>query len=203
MLVPWKKSYDKPRQDIKKQRHHFADKCPYTQSYGFSSSHVQMWQLDHKEIWAPKNGCFQIMVLEKILESPLDSKEIKPVNPKGNQPWIFIGRLMLKLQYFGLLMQRASSLEKTLMPGKIEGKRRRRQQRMRWLVSIIFSTDMSLSKLQEIVKDRGAWRAIAHGVTDSQTWLSDWTTTTKYINPLIFFILFNPTISILGIWLRG
>ena len=85
-------SYDKPRQCIKKQRHHFADKGPYSQSYGFSSNHVQMWELDHKGSWAPKNWCFQIVVLEKTLERPLDSKEIKPVNPKGNQPWIFIGR---------------------------------------------------------------------------------------------------------------
>ena len=87
-----KKSYDKPRQCIKKQRHHFANKAPYSQSYGFSRSHVWMWELDHKGGWAPKNWCFWIVVLEKTLESLLDSKEIKPVNPKGNQPWIFIGR---------------------------------------------------------------------------------------------------------------
>ena len=92
MLAPWKKSYDKPRQYIKKQRYHFANKCLYSQSYGLSSSHIQMWELDHKEGRAPKNWCFQIVVLEKTLESPLDCKEIKPVNPKGNQPWIFIGR---------------------------------------------------------------------------------------------------------------
>ena len=90
-LAPWKKSYDKPRQCIKKQRHHSADKGPYSQSYGFSSSHVQMWELNHKEDWAPKNWCFQIVLLEKILESSLDCKEIQPVNPKGNQSWIFIG----------------------------------------------------------------------------------------------------------------
>ena len=88
----WKKSYDKPRQCIKKQRYHFANKGLYSQSYGFSSSHVQMWELDHKEDWAPKNWCFWIVVLEKTLESPLDSKEIKLVNPKENQFWIFIGR---------------------------------------------------------------------------------------------------------------
>ena len=87
-----KKSYDKPRQHIKKQRHHFADKSPSSPSYGFSSSHVRMWELDHKEGWALKNWCFQSVVLEKTLESPLDGKEIKSVNPKGNQPWIFIGR---------------------------------------------------------------------------------------------------------------
>ena len=81
-----------PRQCIKKQRHHFPNKVPYSQSYGFSSSHIQMWELDHKEGWALKNWCFRIVVLEKTLESPLDCKEIQPVNPKGNQPWIFIGR---------------------------------------------------------------------------------------------------------------
>ena len=91
MLAPWKKTYDKPRQHIKKQRHHFADKDPYSQSCVFSSSHVQMWDLDHRKGWVPKNWRFQIVVLEKTLESPLDSK-IKSVNSKGNQPWIFIGR---------------------------------------------------------------------------------------------------------------
>ena len=85
MLAPQKESYDKPRQHIQKQRHHFANKGPYSQSYGFINSHVQMWELDHKKGWAPKNGHFQIVVLEKTLESPWYSKEIKPVNPKGNQ----------------------------------------------------------------------------------------------------------------------
>ena len=91
MLSPWKKSYDKLRQCIKKQRHHFANKNLYHQSYGSSSGHVWMWELDHKEGWVPKNWCFQIVVLDKILESPLDCKETKPVNPKGNQLWIFTG----------------------------------------------------------------------------------------------------------------
>ena len=92
MLAPWKKSYDQPRQHIKKQRHYFADKGSSSQSYGFSSSHVWMCKLDYKESWAPKNWCFWTVVLEKTPESPLDCKEIKPVNPKGNQYWIFIGR---------------------------------------------------------------------------------------------------------------
>ena len=92
MLALWKKSYDKPKQHIKKQRHHFANKDPYSQNYGFSSSHVWIWDLDHKEGWRLKNWCFQTVVLEKTLESPLDCKEIKPVNPKGNQPWILIGK---------------------------------------------------------------------------------------------------------------
>ena len=91
-LAPWKETYDKPRQHIKKQRHHFADQDPYSQSYGFSSRHVQMWELDHKEGWVPKNWCFRIVVLKKALESSLDCKKIKSVYPKGNQAWIFIGR---------------------------------------------------------------------------------------------------------------
>ena len=92
MLVPWKKTYDQSRQHIKKQRHYFANKGPSSQSYGFSSCHVWMWELDCKESWAPKNWCFWTMVLEKTLESPLDCKEIQPVNTKGNQSWIFIGK---------------------------------------------------------------------------------------------------------------
>ena len=92
MLSPLKKSCEQPVQHVKKQRHYFADKGPSSQGYGFSSGHVWMWVLDHKENWAPKNRCFWTVVLEKSLESPLDNKEIKPVNPKGNQPWIFIGR---------------------------------------------------------------------------------------------------------------
>ena len=92
MFAPWKKSYDQPRQHIKKQKYYFANKGPSSQSYGFSSSHVWMWELDYKESWAPKNWCFWSVVLEKTLESPLDCKQIKPVNPKGNKSWIFIGR---------------------------------------------------------------------------------------------------------------
>ena len=92
MLAPWKKSYDKPRQHMKKQRHYFTNKGPYNQSYGFSSSHVWVWELDHKEGWAPKNLCFWTVVLEKALENPLDCTELKPVNPKGNQSWILIVR---------------------------------------------------------------------------------------------------------------
>ena len=92
MLTPWKKSYDQPRQHIKKQRHYFANKGPSSQGYGFSSSHVWMWELDYKESWALKNWCFWSVVLKKTLESPLDCKEIQPVHSKGNQSWIFIGR---------------------------------------------------------------------------------------------------------------
>ena len=124
------KKYDQPRQHFKKQRHYFANKDLSSQIYGFSSSHVWMWELDNKESWVLKNWCFWTVVLEKTLESPLDCNEIKSVSPTGNQSWIFTGRLKLKLQYFGYLMHRTDSLEKTLMLGKLDGRRRGRQ-RMR------------------------------------------------------------------------
>ena len=92
MLAPWKKSYDKPRQHVKKKRHHFTDKGPYSQIYGFSTSHVWIWELDHKEGWVPKNWHFETVLLEETPESPLDCKEIKPVHSKGNQPSVFIRR---------------------------------------------------------------------------------------------------------------
>ena len=122
-------TYDQPRQHIKKQRHYFASKGPHSQSYGFSSSHVRMWELDHKEGWAPKNWCFWTVMLEKTLKSPLDWKDIKPVSPKGNQLWIFIGRTDAEAEapYFSHLMRRTDSLEKTLMLGRSEGRRRRGQ----------------------------------------------------------------------------
>ena len=113
MLAPWKKSYDKTRQCFKKQRHHFADKGLYSQSYGFSSSHVQMWEVDRKEGWVLKNWYFQIVVLDKILKSPLDGKTIKPVNPKENQP--SLEELMLKLQYFGHQMHRVTHWKRPLL----------------------------------------------------------------------------------------
>ena len=177
-LTPWKESYEQPRQHIKKQRHYFINKGLSSQSYGFSSSHVWIWELDHRESWVLKNWCFWSVVLGKTLESPLDYKEIQPVHPG----WKSVLNIHWKdwcwswnSQYFGHLMQRTDSLEKTLMLGKIEGGRRRGQQRMRWLDGVTDSTDMHLSKLQEMVMDREACCTTVHDVAKSQTWLSNLT----------------------------
>ena len=146
-------SYDKFRQCVEKQRHYSANKGPYSQGYGLLSGHVRLWELDHKDGRMPKNWCLWTVVLEKTPESPLDSKEIKPVNLKGNQPEYSLEGLMLKLKlwYFGHLMWTDNSLEKSLMLGNIEGKRRRGQQKMRWPL-----TQWAWIWHQEIVKDREA-----------------------------------------------
>ena len=192
MLTLWKKSYDQPRQHIKKQRCYFASKSPSRQGSGFSSGHVWIWVLDYKESWAPKNWCFWTMVLKKTLEYPWTARRsnqsiLKEISPGCSLEGLV---LKLKLQYFGHLSWRTDSLEKTLMVGKIEGRRRRGWQRMSWLDVITDLMDMSLSKLRELLMDREAWHAAIPRVTKS---LTDWAESLNWLNENIMYSTWNST----------
>ena len=150
MLTSWTESYDQPRQHIKKQRHYFVNKGPSSYGCALSSSHVWMWELNYKESWAQKSWCFWNVVLEKTLESPLDCKDIKPVNPKGNQSWIFIGRTDPEAEAPILWPPNAKSwlIVKDPATGEDWRQKEKGTQRMRWLDGITDLMDMSLSKLQ-------------------------------------------------------
>ena len=178
MLTPWKKSYDQPRQHIKKQRHYFANKGPSSQSYGFSSSHVWMLELDYKESWVLKNWCFWTEVLEKTPEIPLDCKEIQPVNPKGNRSWKFIGRTNTEVETPILWPPDAKNwlFGKDPVTGKDwrwEEKGMTEDEMVGWHHCL---NDMNLRKLLELVMDRETWRAAVHGVAKNRMWLNwtDW-----------------------------
>ena len=171
-------SYDKHRQHIKKQRHHFADKGPSSQRYGFSSSHVWMWELGLKEGWAPKNWSFQTVVLNRTLASPLDCQQIRSVSPEGDQPWVLPAGTDAGAKALMLGSPDAKSwlTAKTLISGQTEDKEKGVAEG-EMAHSVPSSVGMSLSKLQEAVDDRGAWCFAVPGVTGSGK-ISDWTTVT-------------------------
>ena len=178
MLAPWKKNYDQPRQLFKKQKHYFPNKGLSSQCYGFSSSHIWMWELDYKENWVQTNWCFELWWWRRLLRVSWTARRWNQSILKEINPVYSLEGLMLKFQSFDYLMWTPDSSKKTLMLGKTDS-RRRRQQRMRWLDGITNSMDMSLIKLQEIVKDREACHTVVPGISKCQTWLSQRATTTN------------------------
>ena len=176
MLAPWKKSYDQPKQHIKKQRHYFANKGSSSQSYGFSSSHVQMWELERKESWVLKNWCLWTVVMEKTLESPLDCKEIQPVHPKGNQYWIFIGRTDAEAETSILWPPD----EKNWLTGKDPdaGKYWRQEEKgMTEDEMVCWHQQLDIHEFEKalrIVDEQGSLACCSPWGLLSQTWLSEW-----------------------------
>ena len=177
MLTPWKESYDQPKQHIKKQRHYFVNKGPSSQGYGFSNSHVWMWELDYKESWVLKNWLFWTVVLEKTLESPLDCKEIQPVHLKGDQSWVFIGRTDVEAETLILWPPDGKSwlIWKDPDAGKDWGQEEKgttEDEMVGWHHRL---TGCGFGWTTGLVMEREAWHAAVHGVAKSQTRLSDWT----------------------------